>query len=74
MASARERVRIPVSHKVVTILLDFAHEQELEKPDMLDILPIKLVIPFKSGKEAPPQAYEVTTRLHPESLNTGVRC
>jgi hypothetical protein len=65
-------VRIPVLPKFVTILLDFAHKQELENPNMFRVLPIKLVVPFKSRKEATPQSGEVSTHFYPKSLNMGV--
>ena len=41
---------------------------------MLGVHPVEFVVPFKSSKEATPQAYKMTTRFYPQSLYTGVRC
>jgi len=54
MASAREWVRVPVPPELITVLLNLAHEQELEDPDMLGVLAIKFVVPFKTCKETTP--------------------
>ena len=53
-------MRVPVLRKLVTVLLDFAHKQELKHPDMFGIYSIEFVVPFKSSKQTLPQVHKVT--------------
>lgn len=71
---ARQGMRVPVLSEFIAILLNIAHKQKLEGPNMFRVFSVKFVIPLEPRKESTPQSGKMSAHLHPKSLNAGVRC
>ena len=68
--TARNRVRVPLLCKQVTVGIDVVKEQFLKKPDVTGVRTIQPEFTFEPKEESTPGAAEIPTNFHPKSFNT----
>jgi hypothetical protein len=62
---SRQWVTIPVIGKFFAVMLNVLQKEGVQKPNVMWIIPIKKVKPFKAGEEGPPASSKVTSGLKP---------
>ena len=65
---------VPVLDKLLAVMLYILKEEGMKELDMVGILPIKAMKPFKAGKEGPPATGKVAANLKPHPLDPGIIC
>jgi hypothetical protein len=71
---SRYGVVVPVLDELLAVMLYILEEEGMKEPDVVGILPIKAMKPFKAGKEGPPATGEVAANLKPHPLDPGIIC
>ena len=71
---SRYGVVVPILLELHAVVLDVIKEEGMKEPDVMGILPIKGVKPFKAGKEGPPAAGKVAANFKPQPLDSSVIC
>jgi hypothetical protein len=63
---------IPLIPEHLTVIVEMVKKQKMKEPQMMWILPIKVMELLKTKKESLPLSCELRTHLHPQALYAGI--